>query len=152
MSEISELLGRFPDLSRDKLIPVIQEIQDEFGYLSEESVNELSVHLNLPASKIYGLATFYNQFRFSPPGKYHIRICEGTGCHIEGAALLIKEVEKLLKIKDGETTRDGKFSLEILSCIGACGQAPVISVNDEYYASVDKKKIREIITMYKEKE
>ncbi len=152
MSEISELLGRFPDLSRDKLIPVLQEIQNEFGYLSEESVNELSLHLHLPSSKIYGLATFYNQFRFSPPGKFHIRICHGTGCHLEGGALLIREVEKVLKIRDGETTRDGRFSLEVLSCIGACGQAPVMSVNDEYFDRVDKKKIREIILMYQEKE
>ena len=133
MSEIIELIGKFPDLNRDKLIPVLQEIQDEFGYLSEDSVNELSVHLKLPASKIYGLATFYNQFRFSPPGKYHIRICHGTGCHLEGAGNLISEVEKILKIGDGETTRDGMFSLEVLSCIGACGQAPVIAVNNEYY-------------------
>ena len=152
MPEIQALLLKFPDLSRDKLIPVLQEIQDQFGYLSEESVNELSVHLKLPAAKIYGLATFYNQFRFSPPGKYHIRICHGTGCHLEGAGTLIREVEKLLKIGDGETSRDGMFSLEVLSCIGACGQAPVISVNETFYDRVDVKGIRAVIRMCKDKE
>jgi NADH-quinone oxidoreductase subunit E len=151
MSEIIKLLGRFPDLGRDKLIPVLQEIQDEFGYLSEETVNELSVQLSLPASKIYGLATFYNQFRFAPPGKFHIRVCHGTGCHIEGSGEIIREIGKILKICDGETTRDGIFSLEVQSCIGACGQAPVMAVNDEYYDKVDKKRLKEIIRIYQEK-
>ncbi len=139
-------------MSRDKLIPVLQEIQDKFGYLSEESVNELSSRLNLPAGKIYGVATFYNQFRFSMPGKFHLRVCHGTGCHLEGAGILIREIEKILRISDGETTRDGIFSLEVLPCIGACGQAPVISVNEVYYSGVDKKKLREILRIYQEKE
>ncbi len=150
MSEISEIIGRFPDLNRDKLIPVLQEIQDKTGFIPEESVNELSVFLGLPAGKIYGLATFYSQFRFSPPGKYHIRACHGTGCHMEGAGVLIREIEKILGITDGETTRDGIFSLQVLSCIGACGQGPVISVNETYYKAVDKKSIREIIGVYQE--
>ncbi len=151
-TDIHKLLVRLPELGRDKLIPLLQDIQDEFGYLSEESVNAVSEHLGLPAGKIYGLATFYNQFRFSPKGRYHICICHGTGCHLEGAGNLIREIQKLLQIGDGETTRDGKFSLEVLSCIGACGQAPVISVNGQYFDRVDKKKLKDIILMYANKE
>ncbi|MBE0655935.1 MAG: NAD(P)H-dependent oxidoreductase subunit E, partial [Bacteroidales bacterium] len=103
------LLKEFPGAGRDSLIPVLQRIQDEFGYLSEESVNMIAMYLKLPASKVYGLATFYNQFRFIPRGKYHIKVCDGTSCHLEGSGLILKEMEKLLGINDGETTRDGLF-------------------------------------------
>lgn len=144
------ILKEFPNISRDSLIPILQKVQDDFGYLSEESVREISKYLNLPASKVYGLATFYNQFRFTPPGKYHIRVCDGTGCHLEGSGFLLKELEKSLGITDGETSRDGVFSLEVLSCIGACGNAPVISINGKYYSKVDKKRLNEIIAFIKE--
>ena len=151
-TDIHELLNRFPELGRDKLIPLLQEIQDEFGYLSENSINVLSEHLGLPTAKIYGLATFYNQFRFAPRGKYHICVCHGTGCHLEGAGILVQEIGKMLQIGDGETSRDGMFSLEVLSCIGACGQAPVLSVNGQYFDRMDKKKLKELIEIFKNKE
>lgn len=150
--KIRSILKEFPNLSRDSLIPILQKVQDNFGYLSEESVDVISRYLNLPASKVYGLATFYNQFRFTPPGKYHIRVCDGTGCHLEGSGFVLKELEKILNITDGETSRDGLFSLEILSCIGACGEAPVISINDRYYTKVDKKKLKMIIANLREEE
>lgn len=146
------IIKKFPDLSRDSLIPILQQIQDEMGYVSEEAIKEIGIHLNLPASKIYGLATFYNQFRFTPLGKYHITLCNGTACHLEGSQDLIREIEKILGIKDGETTRDGLFSLELLSCIGACGQAPVLAVNGEYYEGVGKERLKEIISKYRDKE
>ncbi len=150
MAAIADVLLRFPNPERDILIPLLQEVQNEFGYLSEEAIREISRYLSLPDSKVYGLATFYNQFRFSPPGKFHIQICHGTACHLEGAMSLLKEIGKLLNIKDGETTRDGMFSLEVLSCIGACGQAPVICINGKYYDKVDVKKLKDIITTYQE--
>ena len=150
MQDIKKLLQQFPTLNRDTLIPILQAVQNEYGYLSEDAIKQISEFLHLPSSKIYGLATFYNQFRFSPKGKYHIQVCNGTTCHMKGAAWILKEVEKILDIRDGETTRDGLFSLEILSCIGACGHAPVICINGTYYNRMDKKKLEALIREYKE--
>lgn len=144
--KIRFILKEFPKLSRDSLIPILQKVQDDFGYLSEESVSEISRHLNLPASKVFGLATFYNQFRFTPPGKYHIKACDGTGCHLEGSGHILRELEKSLGITDGETSRDGLFSLEVLSCMGACSEAPVIAINEQYHSNMDKIKLKKIIT------
>src|SRR6056297_3040210 len=99
---INSILKEFPNINRDSLIPILQKIQDEYGYLSEESINAIGKYLDLPTIKVYGLATFYNQFRFTPPGKYHIRVCDGTGCHLEGSGKTLKEIEKILNIEDGE--------------------------------------------------
>ncbi len=152
MIEIRNLLEKYPDLNRDCLIPILQDVQDIKGYISEDSIKQVSEYLGLPMSKIYGLATFYNQFRFSPPGKYHIQICHGTSCHMKGGGRLLKEIRKLLQIDDGEVSRDRLFSLEVLSCIGACGQSPVVCINGEYFSRVDGKKLQEIISFYKELE
>jgi NADH-quinone oxidoreductase E subunit len=152
MENIRELLQKYPNYIRDGLIPILQDIQDHAGYISEEAVKEVSVHLGLPMSKVYGLATFYNQFRFTPSGKYHIQICHGTSCHMQGGESLLREIKKLLLIGDGEISRDGLFSLEVLSCIGACGQSPVMSINGEYYEKVGKDRLKEIINFYKELE
>lgn len=151
MSEIDQILNTYPNRSREALIPILQLVQEKLGYLPEDSINRIAEFLDLPAGKVFGLATFYNQFRFSPPGKYHIRICNGTGCHIEGSGQLLKEVKKVLGIGENETSRDGLFSLEVLSCIGACGMAPVISVNEVFYDKVDSERLREIIREYREK-
>lgn len=152
VSDIDLILKEFPNINRDSLIPILQKIQSEYGYLSEESISKIGRYLDLPATKVYGLATFYNQFRFTPPGKYHIRVCDGTGCHMEGSGVNIKEIKKMLGISDGETSRDGLFSLEILSCIGACGFSPVISVNGEYHRKMNKKSLKELIHSLKEGE
>ena len=149
-ARIEGILQRFPQIKRNALIPILQAVQDEFGYISGEAVRRIGSHLDLPASKVYGLATFYNQFSFSPRGRYHLVLCNGTSCHLSGAAELLDEVGKLLGIKDGETTHDGLFSLEIQSCIGACGQSPVLSVNGRYYPGISVKEIREIINQYRE--
>ena len=108
--------------------------------------------LNLPASKIFGVATFYNQFRFSPKGKYHIELCRGTACHVLGSKTVLEQVEKQLKLKAGQTSRDGQFSLEVVACIGACGLAPVIAINGEFHAKVTTESIKEILQSYTDKE
>ena len=141
---IAEILDAQRGAKRNSLIPILQEIQESEGFLSQEAVSEVGSRLGIPTSKIYGVATFYNQFTFSPRGYYHVVLCNGSSCHLSGAEELVKEIGKLLEIKDGETTRDGLFSLEVQSCIGACGQAPVVSVNGEYYTNVTIKKIRDI--------
>jgi NADH-quinone oxidoreductase E subunit len=149
-SGIDHILKRFPQIKRNALIPLLQAVQDEFGYISEEAIARIGSHLSLPTSKVYGLATFYNQFSFSPRGVYHISLCNGTSCHLGGSGDLFSELNKLLEIGDGETTRDGLFSLEVQSCIGACGQSPVMAVNDTYYSGIGVKEVREIIKQYRE--
>ena len=107
IDKIESLLQKFPNPGRESLIPILQEVQDEFGYLSEDAIKKIGTALDLPASKIYGLSTFYNQFRFTPRGKYHIQVCNGTCCHMEGAGRILNEITKMLSIQDGETSRDG---------------------------------------------
>ncbi|MBN2662424.1 MAG: NADH-quinone oxidoreductase subunit NuoE [Bacteroidales bacterium] len=138
-------------ISRDNLIPILQEIQEREGFLSKKAITEVGQKMNLPTSKIYGVATFYNQFRFEPTGKYHIQLCRGTACHVLGSATILDEFEKQLKIKAGQTTSDGIFSLEIVACIGACGLAPVISVNGEFHAKLEINSVKEIINSYRNK-
>lgn len=149
-ARIEEILKEFPQIKRNALIPLLQAFQDEFGYISEEAIARIGLHLSLPTSKVYGLATFYNQFSFSPRGYYHVVLCNGTSCHMSGAGELLNEICKLLEIKDGETTRDGLFSLEVQSCIGACGQSPVMAVNGAYHSGISVKELRDIINQYRE--
>ena len=147
---IQEILEQFPQIKRNALIPLLQAVQDEFGYISEEAISRIGLHLSLPSSKVYGLATFYNQFTFSPRGHYHVVLCNGSSCHMSRSGELLNEISKLLEINDGETTRDGIFSLEVQSCIGACGQSPVMEVNGTYYSGIGVKEVREIIKQYRE--
>jgi len=149
-TSLDEILQRFPQIKRNALIPLLQAVQDEFGYISEEAVARIGAYLSLPTSKVYGLATFYNQFSFSPRGVYHITLCNGTACHLGGSSELFSELTKLLDVVDGETTRDGLFSLEVQSCIGACGQSPVMAINDVYFSGIGVKEVREIINQYRE--
>ena len=146
---VETLIKNRPDAGRDYLIPLLQDIQEAEGFLSKTTVLEVARALNLPASKIYGVATFYNQFCFQPKGKYHIQICRGTACHVKGSGTMMDRIERELKIAAGETTRDGLFSLEIVACIGACGLAPVISVNGEFHGNLDPDDIPKIIQSYR---
>jgi len=145
MKQIDEILKDYPQVNREVLIPLLQSVQDEYGYLTEEAVEKIGEHLQLPTSKVYGLATFYNQFTFKPRGKYHIQVCDGSACHLEQSGAVLKELHKQIGIGDGEVTRDGMFSLEIMACIGACGQAPVISINGKYYPRVSSGQIKSIL-------
>jgi len=137
------------DATRDSLIPILQEVQEKDGYLSRESVLEVGRHLGLPASKIYGVATFYNQFRFTPVGRFHVQVCRGTACHVKGSANILDVLCRELGIAPGETTRDGLFSLEVVACIGACGLAPVIAIDGEFHAGVEGRKIPRILKGYR---
>jgi NADH-quinone oxidoreductase subunit E len=150
MKRTEEILSEYNSSGRESLIPILQQIQGEQGYLSKESVKQVGDFLELPVSKIYGVATFYNQFRFEPLGKYHFQVCRGTACHVLGSLTVLEELQKVLKIDPGQTTRDGLFSLEVVACIGACGLAPVICVNESFHAKVDTESIRQIVAEYKE--
>ncbi|OGV49732.1 MAG: NADH dehydrogenase [Lentisphaerae bacterium GWF2_52_8] len=151
-TKADNILKKYTFARRDKLIPILQEIQQADGYVSKEAVVRLSRHLSIPAAKIYGVATFYNQFRFKPLGKYHIMVCRGTACHVKGSLSALKMVEDCLNIKPGDTTRDGLFSLEVVVCMGACGLAPVVNVNGECFAKVTNAKLKNIIENIKTSE
>lgn len=148
-NEIQAILEKYPNAKRDALIPILQDVQDKQGYISRDAVQIIGKHLDLPSSKIYGVATFYNQFRFSPLGKYHIQICRGTACHVRGSLKVLEAFQRELKIKAGETTRDNLFSLEVVSCIGACGLAPAISISGEVHAAVKPEDAKKIIQSYR---
>lgn len=150
-SPIETILQNFPEAQRDALIPILQAIQEQEGYLSREAITRVGEYLHLPTSKIYGVATFYNQFRFQPVGKYHIMVCRGTACHVKGSAKVLEALKRELKIEPGQTTKDGLFSLEVVACLGACGQAPVIAVNGEFLAKVEPEKVRSILNSYRKK-
>lgn len=150
MSTITgNILNRHPTDGPENLIPLLQEIQNEEGFLSENSLIEVGRHLNIPTSRIYGVATFYNQFRFQPQGKYNIQVCRGTACHVLGSASVLDVIKKQLKIEVGQTTKDGLFSLEVVACIGACGLAPVICINGNFHAKITKESLKEIIDNYR---
>jgi NADH-quinone oxidoreductase subunit E len=149
---IENILLNYPNAKRDSLIPILQDVQDSQGHLSKEAVALIGAHLGLPTSKIYGVATFYNQFRFEPVGEYHIQVCRGTACHVKGSAKVLEAIQRELKIEPGRTTRDGKFSLEVVACIGACGLAPVIAINGEFYAGVTPDKAKSILKSYRRKD
>ncbi len=148
---VADILAKHPDARRDSLIPILQEVQEAQGYLSRESVIAIGAHLGLPASKIYGVATFYNQFRFQPQGRFHIQVCRGTACHVRGSAALIDTIAQETGLHSGETSRDGLFSLEVVACVGACGLAPVITVNGEFHTAVTPAKMRTLIETYRRK-
>jgi len=144
-TEIEPILDRYTDAGRDALIPILQDVQESQGYLSREAITRIGKHLSLPTSKIYGVATFYNQFRFQPLGKYHLQLCRGTACHVKGSGRVLDTVMRQLKIAPGQTTRDGLFSIEVVACIGACGLAPVIAVNGEFHAKVTPDQARKLL-------
>ncbi len=149
---LQTILEQHPRARRDALIPILQEVQEAFGFLSRESIGAIGEYLGLPTSKIYGVATFYNQFRFEALGKYHIQVCRGTACHVKGSAAVLEAIEQELNITSGKATRDGLFSLEVVACIGACGLAPVISINGEFFASLTPKKVRKVLQSFRERE
>ena len=145
MNHTQEIFSKYKDAVADDLIPILQDFQQKDGYLSESSICKVAEFLKLPTSRIFGVATFYNQFRFSPIGKYHISVCRGTACHVLGSETILHEIEKALEIKAGKTSRDGLFSIEVVACIGACGLAPVISINGEFHAKLTTNSIKTII-------
>jgi NADH:ubiquinone oxidoreductase subunit E len=150
--DIEPILKRYRGAKRDALIPVLQDVQEACGYVSREAVVRIGRHLGLPASKIYGVATFYNQFRFKPKGKYHVMVCRGTACHVKGSLKLLETATKLLNLKPGETSRDRLFSLEVVACMGACGLGPVVNLNGEFHAKVTPRQLARILNECRQKE
>ena len=150
--DLRKIMKPYEGAGRESLIPLLPNIQESQGYLSKEADKMAAETLQLPASKIYGVATFYTQFRFEPQGRYHILVCRGSACHVLGSATVLRKLENELKCKAGQTTRDGLFSIEVVACIGACGLAPVININGTFHAKVTEESIVEIISTYRDKD
>ncbi|MFQ6111320.1 MAG: NADH-quinone oxidoreductase subunit NuoE [Nitrospinota bacterium] len=148
LSQVEEIVRRHPP-GRESLIPVLQDIQERFGYLSEESVDELARVTGISENEIYGVATFFTQFRVTPPGEHRIQACLGTACHVRGGHQILSELEQRLGIKAGETTADRKFDLERVACIGCCALAPVVVVDGDVHARMAPQKVRSIISRYR---
>lgn len=146
------IIEKYPKFERSNLIPILQDVQEECGFLPEKALKEIAIHLGIPLSSVYGVATFYNQFRLTPLGKNIIRVCRGTACHVKNSANILTALENELGICAGQTTRDKLFTLETVACIGACSLAPVININDEYYGRISIKEIPKIINKYRKAE
>lgn len=147
-----KLFDKYKMNDRSNLIPLLQDVQEIYGYLPEEAIKEIAKHINMPLSGVYGVATFYNQFRLKPLGKNVIRVCRGTACHVKNSANILAALENELCICAGNTTRDKLFTLETVACIGACSIAPVININEEYYGRVAIKEIPKILNKYRKEE
>lgn len=143
------IIQNYPAGDRSCLIPLLQDIQSHYGYLPEDILSQVAEFINMPFASVYGVATFYNQFRLTPLGKYVIRVCRGTACHVKNSANVLIALESELEIKAGSTTRDKLFTLETVACIGACSIAPVININNEYYGRLTIQEIPKIIKKYR---
>lgn len=133
---------------RGKLIPILQDIQAKFGYLPREAMLETANFLHIPESEVYSVATFYNQFRFVPPGKHQVKACLGTACQIKGGRIILEAWQRELDIKMGETTADREFSLERVACVGCCAMAPVTVVDDTVEGKVSPTRVKGILLAF----
>ncbi len=142
-----KLKGIFSHYKGDmqELIPILQETQENFRYLPAAAMREIANFLHMPESTIYGVSTFYAQFKLTPLGKKIIRVCRGTACHVRGAAKVLAEIEKQLGIKAGQTTDDLEYTLETVACIGACALAPTMTIEGETYGKMTTKKVAEVL-------
>ncbi|MCK4393890.1 NADH-quinone oxidoreductase subunit NuoE [Candidatus Bipolaricaulota bacterium] len=138
--------------SSASVIPLLQQIQNRYGYLSESNLERVSEYTHVPLSSIYGVATFYSQFRLSRPGKHLIRVCQGTACHVLGAGKIMAHFQEQLGIEENETTTDGLFTLESVRCLGCCSLAPAMMIDDETYGRLTRDTVDEILSSYREQE
>jgi NADH-quinone oxidoreductase, E subunit len=137
---------------KENLIPILNEIQEKYGYIPKTSQLEISNYLNMPMAEIFGVITFYSRFTLEPKGKYNISVCLGTACFVKGSGRLLDRLKDRLKIDEGKTTEDGKFSIDTTRCVGACGIAPVFTVNNEVYGHATVKKLDEVLDKLEKEE
>lgn len=130
------------------LIPLLQQVQERAGYVSAESLKEIAQALRISENEVYGVASFYAQFRFNPPGRHSIKICLGTACHVRGGQKLLESLEREIHIKPGETTADGLFDLQRVACLGCCALAPVMQIDDQIYGRVTNTRLKRILESY----
>lgn len=145
--KLDEILKKYQG-AKGALIPVLQEVQNAYGYLSKEVIEKIAEKMEIPVSQIFGVVTFYSQFHLNPRGRNIIRVCQGTACHVRGAKAVLTALEDQLQIKAGGTTTDLAFTLETVACIGACGLAPVLMINDDTHGRLTPDIIPEILAKY----
>lgn len=148
-ARLDDILASRGQVDANALIPLLQDIQSAYGYLPRAVIMEMSRRTGLPASQIYGVATFYEQFYLEPHGRHTIRCCRGTACHVRGGHAMIEAVNRVLGISEGETTADMRFTFETVACLGTCFLAPVLMINDDYYGNVTPSMIEGIVERYK---
>lgn len=130
---------------KDNMIQILNEIQEHYGYIPKEAQLTVSEFLNVPLAEVYGVITFYSRFSLKPKGKYNISVCLGTACFVKGSQAILDRLKERLKLEEGKTSADGKFSIDTTRCVGACGIAPVFTVNDEVYGHATVKKLDEVL-------
>jgi NADH-quinone oxidoreductase subunit E len=148
IEEITLNLSDF-DKNRKNLIPILQMVQENLKYLPFESIEMIAKYLNIPISEVYGVATFYNQFRFHPPGKHPIKVCLGTACHVKAGDIILENFERKLEISDGETTPDREFSIERVACVGCCALAPVAIIDEIVQGHMAPSKVEGLLLRIK---
>lgn len=145
--KLTEIL-RTHTWEKGTLILILQKIQRELGYVSEEAISEIAKHARISKNEVFGVASFYSQFYFTPRGKHTVKVCLGTSCHVQGGHHILEAVERELGIKTGETTEDYKFNLEWVACFGCCALSPVMVVGETVYSRMTTKKVKEILRLY----
>lgn len=148
VEQLAEILNPYKG-ERGTLIPVLQKVQESFGYLSQEAVSQVAKFLRVSESEIFGVASFYAQFRFSRPGEHSVKVCLGTACHVRGGVRILDTLQRELGIEPGGTTEDYKFSLERVACFGSCALAPVAVIDDKVYGRLTTTKAKEIIDQHR---
>jgi len=143
--KLNEILSHYSG-KKEELIPILQEAQEQFRYLPAEVMQEIAKFLHLPESTVFGVSTFYAQFKLVPSGKHIVKVCRGTACHVRGGARILREVERCLGIKPGETTEDLEYTLETVACIGACALAPTMTIDKETHGQMTTKKVTEVFS------
>ena len=147
LSRLDEILQKHRG-KEGALIPILQETQELYGYLSEEVLNHLGKRLHIPTSRIFGVVTFYAQFYLTPRGRHTVRVCRGTACHVRGGKNIRKAVRQFLGIEENETTPDSKFTFETVACLGACALSPVLLVDKNYYGKLTPAKVEKVLKQY----
>ena len=142
--EVKEILEQYTT-AKDNSVPILNDVQVKYGYIPQIAQSEISEYLSIPMAEIYGVITFYSRFTLKPKGKYAISVCLGTACFVKGSEKIMHRLKERLGIKEGETTEDGKFSIDSTRCLGACGIAPVFTVNGEVYGRATVKKLDEVL-------
>ena len=144
---LNQMIAELSDWNteRNRLIPILQMIQEKMSFLPHRAIEAVADHLDISAAEVFGVATFYNQFRFTPPGKNPVKVCLGTACHVQGADIILENFERKLEIKEGETTTDREYSIERVACVGCCALAPVTLIGETVHGKMAPSKVEGLI-------
>ncbi len=148
LKPLDEILSSAEEIGTNSLIPILQDIQNAYGYLPQEVIMRMSYRTGIPASRIYGVITFYEQFYLEPHGRHTIKCCRGTACHVKGGPNITEKIKSQLGVEPGETTDDMRFTFETVACLGTCFLAPVIMIDNDYYGHLRSKDIKDILERY----